>query len=306
MALPPPVRRSAARQPAGRSTRTGCRSCTARRRPGTTSTACPTTPSGTRWPAATPPARPSSSRSTSRSRSGGAPRAPPSPPGSPRCPPEEIHRRPLLTLGQAVAALMAGRLDEVEPLLDRGRAGARAHACRALPRVARPPVQRAGQHPGGHRGVPGRPGADARRRRGRAGVRPCRARPRHRAGRAARRGRALPGGVRRLARGPGGGRRARAGGRVRRAGRVRPARPRAARRVRPRRGPAGPGAPACGAAHLRAGAAGHGGRSTVAVRGHVARRARRGALRTRRAGRRAPAGRRRASSNAAGSRTSLP
>ena len=45
---------------------------------------------------------------------------------------------------------------------------------------------------------------------GRAGVRPCRARPRHRAGRAARRGRALPGGVRRLARGPGGGRRARA------------------------------------------------------------------------------------------------
>ncbi len=32
-------------------------------------------------------------------------------------PTEEIHRRPLLTLGQAVAALMAGRLDEVEPLL---------------------------------------------------------------------------------------------------------------------------------------------------------------------------------------------
>ena len=63
---------------------TACRSCTARRRRGTTSTACPTTPSGTRWPAATPPARPSSSRSTSRSRSGGAPRAPRSPPGSPR------------------------------------------------------------------------------------------------------------------------------------------------------------------------------------------------------------------------------
>ncbi|MBV9922296.1 MAG: hypothetical protein JOY78_15795, partial [Pseudonocardia sp.] len=42
---------------------------------------------------------------------------------------EEIHRRPLLTLGQAVTALMGGRLDEVEPLLtiaeqalDRGQA----------------------------------------------------------------------------------------------------------------------------------------------------------------------------------------
>src|SRR5689334_6113311 len=33
-------------------------------------------------------------------------------------PSEEIHRRPLLTLGQAVAALMTGRLDAVEPLLD--------------------------------------------------------------------------------------------------------------------------------------------------------------------------------------------
>ena len=32
-------------------------------------------------------------------------------------PSEEIHRRPLLTLGQAVASLMAGRLDAVEPLL---------------------------------------------------------------------------------------------------------------------------------------------------------------------------------------------
>jgi ATP/maltotriose-dependent transcriptional regulator MalT len=32
-------------------------------------------------------------------------------------PTAEIHRRPLLTLGQAVAALMTGRLDEVEPLL---------------------------------------------------------------------------------------------------------------------------------------------------------------------------------------------
>ena len=58
--------------------------------------------------------------------------------------------------------------------------------------------------------------------------------------------------------------------------------------------------------HLRAaqrtyeqGLAGHGGRSTVAVGGHVARRAGRGALRTRRARRRAPAGRRRASSTAA-------
>ena len=33
-------------------------------------------------------------------------------------PAAEIHRRPLLTLGQAVAALMGGRLDEVEPLLE--------------------------------------------------------------------------------------------------------------------------------------------------------------------------------------------
>ena len=49
-------------------------------------------------------------------------------------PAEEIHRRPLLTLGQAVASLMAGRLDAVEPLLavaeralERARRGRTAH-----------------------------------------------------------------------------------------------------------------------------------------------------------------------------------
>ena len=172
-------------------------------------------------------------------------------------PSEEIHRRPLLTLGQAVAALMAGRLDAVEPLLD--------VAERALERTPAAPYRASldrrfsvlANIPAGIAVCR----ADLARMRGdvdgRAGVRPCRARPRHRAGRAARRGRALPGGVRRFARGPGGGRRARAGGRLRRAGRVRAARPRAARRVRPRRRPARPGAPPRCAAHLRARAAGH-------------------------------------------------
>lgn len=48
-------------------------------------------------------------------------------------PSEEIHRRPLLTLGQAVAALMAGRLDAVEPLL--------ATAERALERAPAEPYR---------------------------------------------------------------------------------------------------------------------------------------------------------------------
>jgi ATP/maltotriose-dependent transcriptional regulator MalT len=34
-------------------------------------------------------------------------------------PPDAVHRRPRLTLGQAVVALLRGRLDEVEPLLER-------------------------------------------------------------------------------------------------------------------------------------------------------------------------------------------
>ena len=84
VALPPPLRRSAPRQPARPAPGPRARAAPRGGGPGTPSTACPTTPSGTRWPPATPPARPSSSRSTSRSRSGGAPRAPPSPPGSPR------------------------------------------------------------------------------------------------------------------------------------------------------------------------------------------------------------------------------
>ena len=87
VALPPPVRRSAARPAAAR--RPGPRAGAAPRGRGLVraSTACPTTPSATRWPPATPTRAARSSRSTSRSRSGGAPRAPPSPRGSPRCRP---------------------------------------------------------------------------------------------------------------------------------------------------------------------------------------------------------------------------
>ena len=221
VALPPPVRRSAARQPAAAAPGPGAGAAPRGGGLVRASTGCPTTPSGTRWP------RGDTARAAELveehleeqvwRRAQGATIAawlaalpvrgdPPQAAADPRAGRRRAHG------GQAGRGRAAPR---------RGRAGAGAHAGRAVPRVARPPVQRAGQHPRGHRGVPRRPGADARRRRAPSRRSPVPRSPTYRAGRAARRGRPLPGGVRRLARGPGGGRRARAGGRLRRAGRVR-------------------------------------------------------------------------------------
>ena len=76
-------------------------------------------------------------------------------------PTEMIRRRPLLTLGQAYVTLMAGRLDEVEPLLTMAeRAFARRR--RAVPGIDRPQGQRAGQRAGRARDRPRRPGPAAR------------------------------------------------------------------------------------------------------------------------------------------------
>ena len=91
-----------------------------------------------------------------------------------------IHRRPRLTPGAGGRRRSwAGRLDEVEPLLDRGRAGARPDGGRAVPRVARPPVQH--RWPTSRRRIAvcrADLARAARRRRAPSGVRPRRAGPR--------------------------------------------------------------------------------------------------------------------------------
>ena len=107
-------------------------------------------------------------------------------------PPEVIHRRPRLTLGQAVVALLEGRLDEVEPLLALAERTSDRDGGHAVPGVDRSQGQHRRQRARSRRRRPRRPGLLARRRRARSGVRPDGRGAPDRPGRAARRHRPLP------------------------------------------------------------------------------------------------------------------
>ena len=117
VALPPPVRRPAARQPAGPVPGPGARAAPRRGHLVRASTASPTTPSGTRWPRATP-ARAARlvEEHLEEQVWRRATRAPPSPRGSPRSRPR---RSPPAAADARAGRRRAdgGRLDEVEPLL---------------------------------------------------------------------------------------------------------------------------------------------------------------------------------------------
>ena len=168
VALPPPVRRPAARQPAAAAPGAGARAAPRRGELVRAARAA-----GRRHPA----------------RAGGR-RGRPGRPGWSRrhleeqirrraevatlvswlaaLPSEVIHRRPVLALGQAKVTLMAGRLDEVEPLLTMAERAFDQARRRAVPGLDRPQGQPAGQRAGRRRDRPRRPGSPARRRRPRA------------------------------------------------------------------------------------------------------------------------------------------
>ena len=118
--LPPPLRRRAARAAAARHPERVA-SCTRPPADGTPSTACWTTPSGTRWPAATTSTPPTWSSSRCPTCAGGARTA--------RCavwlaalPDDVVRRRPLLASGVAWSRLTEGDLDGVEAWLDAAEA----------------------------------------------------------------------------------------------------------------------------------------------------------------------------------------